>query len=85
MGKGILTKKEMKTQMKENNGIVSGVISIPFNEIAGTDYEAFLDSISERLTGSACLAGTCYKVVGCNAVTQEVLLEVTGDASACLD
>lgn len=85
MEKAILTKKELKAQIKEHDGIVSGVVPVSLYEITLNDFETFLDILSKRLTGNTFLVGTTYKLIGCNTFTQEILLQVTGDASACLE
>jgi hypothetical protein len=63
--------------MQENDGSVTGVISVPWDETG--DIDALNDQASEALTGSeAALEDIGYKLVGADLENQEVLLEVTG-------
>lgn len=63
----------------DDAGYIEGVISISLSSLIDSDYEGFLDLISEKLIGYICLSGINYKIVGCGN-DNEVLLLVSGHA-----
>lgn len=78
---GSLSRKEME-RMMEKDGTVEGIISMELSEAINLDLEGFLDTVSEKLTGSCLLSGTDYDLVGHDRNTLH--LRITGDASLIL-
>lgn len=60
-------------------GNISGVIAVGLGELIKWDLEEFLDTISERLCGSALLTDVEYSIVGFNDDEQELHLKVAGN------
>ena len=57
------TPKEIRSSMKAD-GLISGVVKVELRDIINTDFEGFLDILSENLIGNPCLMGIDYKIVG---------------------
>lgn len=68
----------------DENGYVSGEITIELQDIIDGDLENLLDELSERLIGSICGSDIQYE---CKSITPDgtIRLEVTVDASMELD
>lgn len=66
------------------NGIVEAVVRIELNELIECDFESFLDTLSEKVTGSDCgLENISYEAVG--VVDGAVAIHVAGDVSRFLE
>lgn len=79
---GPLSQQTMKTQ-QETNGFIEGQVTVELKEITHRDHEQFLDLLSERLTGSDCLGGIDYTIIGHTKTA--IILKVTGDACYIID
>lgn len=66
------------------DGSVRGVVAISLTDVIDGDYEAFLDALSRRLVGSTLLNDVSHRLVGARR-GNEILVEVSGDASLVLD
>lgn len=67
---------------------VKGVVRICPDDLVGTDLEAFLDELSQCLTGSDLLMDIGHQWVGWDPERKELLCEVTGDPASiveCMD
>ena len=71
-----LTRRDM-----DEDGWVTGIVSVGLNDAVDNDLEGFLDLLSEALVGDSLLMDVTYKVVGLGAGEDELLVEVRGDAS----
>ena len=84
-----LTKQEMTEKMDENGYICENVL-VDISDMIDNDIEGFIDTISEKLTGSPCLMDVSYKVVGIVGKEDDkhaglLVMEVSGDVSEILD
>lgn len=70
---------------RDENNYVEGYVQIHISEMIDNDYEAFLDAISEELVGSDLLMDVNYDVVGLADEPNELILKVSGDASAIVE
>lgn len=62
---------------------IKGVVAVDLSEIVEGDTEAFLDTLSELLTGGPLLMDISWKVRGNEGNTLHI--EVQGDASEAFD
>jgi len=76
--KKALTRAEVIRGM-DDAGYIEGVISLSLASLIDSDYENFLDLISNNLIGSVCLSDIQYEIVGCSSA-DKVLLLVSGHA-----
>lgn len=60
-------------------GRVSGVVNVYLDEVAETDFEGFLDLLTERLCETGLLADICYSVVGTDQDDGSILVKVDGE------
>lgn len=79
-----LTPEEIEDIVDENY-YIEGIVAIKDREMINLDYESFLDTLSEKLTGSPCLQEIQETMVGCIPEKNLVLYKVVGDASGILD
>jgi hypothetical protein len=68
----------------DDNGYIEGVISISLSSLINSDFENFLDLISELLIGDVCLSDIGYKTVGYRN-SDDILLLVSGHADNVAD
>ena len=80
-----LSLEQIRDMASENDGWVTGVVSVDLAEVIDGDIEVFNDILSERLTGGGLLSDIGYRVVGLGESINELLIEVSGDAAMILD
>jgi predicted RNA-binding Zn-ribbon protein involved in translation (DUF1610 family) len=65
----------------DEDGWVSGIVSVHLSDAVDNDLEGWLDLLSEALVDDSLLMDITYKVVGLGGGEDELLVEVRGDAS----
>ncbi|MDF2884828.1 MAG: hypothetical protein K0R54_5398 [Clostridiaceae bacterium] len=70
---------------KNENGYVEGVVKVKLSELVEGSYDDYLDTISEKLTGSSLLREIQDRIVGADEKDNAVLLSVKGDVTAILE
>lgn len=78
-----LTQEQMKA-MKDEDGYITGIVSVDLSDIIDNNFEGFLDMTSEKLTGTKLLMDISYKAVGVDKGGLTLFVEVTGDPSEIL-
>lgn len=77
-----LTPEEILAK-RANDGRVEGYIHLHISDMIDNDFEAFLDILSERLIGNACLQGIDYETVTlADNEPNTVILKVSGFVDA---
>lgn len=80
---GLLTKELIRRYMDSNN-FIHGIVKVEFSDMIDNDLEAFLDCLSEKLTGSPLLMEISYEPVSvCD--DGEIYLLVSGDVTEVLE
>lgn len=74
-----LSSQELR-QRQDGNGYLSAVVRISLSQVIHSDFEAFLDALSEALTGTGMLMDIHYELVGCE-LTGDLLFKVSGDVT----
>ncbi len=70
---------------RNKDDYVKGYIQIDISDMIDNDYEAFLDTISEKLVGSSLLQDIDYDVVGLADESNELILRVSGNVSQIIE
>lgn len=78
-----LTRAEVIRGM-DDDGYIEGVVKISLASLVDSNFENFLELISEKLIGSVCLSNIDYKIIGCWS-SDEVLLLVSGHSDEYAD
>jgi len=76
-----MTIDEMLEVMDED-GHVTGVVGVDFDDVVEMAPDEFLDRISQLLVGCVLLRDICFEVLGSNEDT--IILEVAGDPSSVI-
>jgi hypothetical protein len=76
------TNEEIRLNL-DHDGYISGEVAVALNDIIHTDFEGFLDLISEKLVGTLLLADISYEVSGVSG-SGDVVIKITGDPSDVL-
>jgi hypothetical protein len=77
-GTGPWTAPNGRQYTPSRQGYVTGTVAVGLGDVIDGDLEAFLDLLSEALTGSGLLMDIGYRLVGIDG-DHTLRLEVTGD------
>lgn len=80
-----LSVSEMKEMAAKNNGYVEGIVFIDLCFLIVNDFDAIMDEMSEKLTGSTLLMGTTYTLIPEKSTENTLCFKVSGDASEILE
>lgn len=74
-----MTEDELRYAADHNEfGCVSGVVSVYLDEVVETDFEGFMDLLTERLCETGLLADIFYSVAGTDPDDGSILVQVDG-------
>lgn len=79
-----LSMKQIVLSTTDDNAYIQGNIVVGLNEIIGLDLDAFLDMLSEKLSGSPLLMDIRCHVIGATN-DGSIILHVSGDASEMVE
>jgi hypothetical protein len=77
-GRAVWTAPNGRQYTPNRQGYITGTVAIDLGDVIDGDLEAFLDLLSEALTGSGLLMDINYRLVGVDD-DHTMRLEVTGD------
>lgn len=78
--------EEIISANTDENGYIEGVIKINLTDIIYSDFEQFLDTISEALVGNDLLMDTSYEIIGlCPEEKNTLFILIRGDATSVLE
>lgn len=76
--------KEAVCRYKDDNNYIRGIVKVELSDMINNNLEAFLDCLSEKLTGSPLLMEISYEPVSiCD--DGEIYLLVSGDVTEVLE
>lgn len=78
--------EEVISANTDENGYIEGVIKINLTNTIYSDFEQFLDTISEALVGNDLLMDTSYEIIGlCPEEKNTFFILIRGDATSVLE
>lgn len=79
-----LTNEEISKIVDKDN-YIEGVVAVHEDELLYTEFDNFLELISEKLCGDEPLYDIDYHMVGCVPEKSLILYSVSGDASCIVE
>lgn len=77
--------EEVISANTDENGYIEGIIKLNLSDIIHSDFEQFLDTISEALVGNDLLMDTSYEIIGlCPEEKNTFYILIRGDATSVL-
>lgn len=78
--------EEVISANTDENGYIEGIIKLNLSDIIHSDFEQFLDTISEALVGNDLLMDTSYEIIGlCPEEKNTFYILIRGDATSVLE
>ena len=78
--------EEVISANTDENGYIEGVIKLNLSDIINSDYEQFLDTLSEALVESDLLMDLSYEIISlCPEEKNTLFILVRGDATSVLE